>query len=451
MVTKFYKLREHPFGVTPDPRYLFLSLTHREALASIVYGVTSGRGFTALIAKPGMGKTTILFNFLNMMRDHAKTVFLFQAQCSPQDLLRSLLADIGIEDDGGDMVRLQRKLNDCLLRESRQGKRLIVVIDEAQNLDEPVLEVVRMLSNFETSREKLLHLILSGQPQLADKLAGPRLVQLKQRISIVSRLKPFTEEETQAYVDHRLRMGGYDFAAPLFTKRAMEMLASYSQGIPRNINNLCFNAMSIGCVAKQKTIDTDIIWEVIHDLDLRTLVSEPEAGSASKDSPKDAKLIASSPSFLSRLRGWSMRLAFAAVVLMVTLSGNRIRMKPKSLELLASTPSYVPAGPTAAAKSPQRGPSADPVRVANFAPNTEKPGDVSVVVVLPHENLYRIILKRFGKYDAQVLAAVYALNPGLTDPRGLRVGQHIRIPVAHSLAAVSKVSSQGLGAGANNP
>jgi general secretion pathway protein A len=448
MVIKFYKLQEQPFGVTPDPRYLFLSLTHREALASIVYGVTSGRGFTALIAKPGMGKTTILFSFLSMMQDHAKTVFLFQAQSSPRDLLRSLLADIGIEDDGGDMVRLHRKLNDCLLSESRQGKRLVVVIDEAQNLDEPVLEVVRMLSNFETSREKLLHLILSGQPQLADKLAGRRLVQLKQRISIVARLKPFTAEETQAYVDHRLRMGGYDFEVPLFTKSAIKMISTYAQGIPRNINNLCFNAMSIGCVEKQKTIDTDIIQEVITDLDLRALVSEPEVGSESEESIGVAQPTASSASFLSRLRGWSARLAFAGVMLIVTFSGSSIRQKPQSLDVLASTPSSVHAGLKTVAGPPLDGPSAG---MSGVAGSGEEPRDTAVIVVRPNENLYRIISKNFGKYDEQILATVYRLNPWLTNPHELRPGQRIRIPLPNASRVADGASLSGLAAEGKNP
>ncbi len=135
------------------------------------------------------------------------------------------------------MVRLHRKLNECLLNEARQGKRLVVVIDEAQNLEDPVLEVVRMLSNFETSRDKLMHLILAGQPQLAEKLANPPL-QLRQRISIIARLAPFDAEETKSYIEHRLRVAGFDFSKPLFTKRAYQMIAHYTAGVPRDINNV---------------------------------------------------------------------------------------------------------------------------------------------------------------------------------------------------------------------
>jgi type II secretory pathway predicted ATPase ExeA len=275
MVLTYYKLAEQPFGVTPDPRFLYFSETHREAIASALYSIDAGRGFTALIAPPGMGKTTLLFELLHRVQSSAKTVFIFQSQSTPRDLLGILLTDMGIEYGADDLARMHSKLNEALLRESRRGKRLIVVIDEAQNLEDSVLESVRMLSNFETPREKLMHIMLAGQPQLAERLATARFVQLRQRISIVARLKPFNGEESQMYIDHRLRVAGYDFASPLFTKQALEMIAKHSQGIPRNINNICFNALSLGFVAKQKTIDCDVILEVLGDLDLSALFDDP--------------------------------------------------------------------------------------------------------------------------------------------------------------------------------
>lgn len=269
MFLEYYKLNEQPFGVTPDPRYLFLSSTHREALASLQYGVKSGRGFMSLIAMPGMGKTMLLSQLLQRLEGLARTVYIFQTLVTPQDFLRCLFWDLGMEeycDD--DVVRMHSHLNEFLAREFRQGRRLIVVIDEAQNLEDRALELLRMFSNFETSSEKLMQIVLSGQPQLAEKLASPNLVQLRQRISIMARLKPFSVEETNLYIGHRLQLAGYDFRTFLFTARAGIMIAERSEGIPRNINNICFNAMSLACALKQKTIDLDIISEVLDDLTL---------------------------------------------------------------------------------------------------------------------------------------------------------------------------------------
>jgi type II secretory pathway predicted ATPase ExeA len=268
MVLDYYNLREQPFGVTADPRFLYLSPTHREALASLCYGIKSGRGFMSLIAKPGMGKTTILFQLLDQLKDSARTVYLFQTLCQPEDLLRGLLRDLGVSDDSGDVVHMQDQLNQVLLSEARQRRKVIVVIDEAQNLQDSALELLRMLSNFETSSDKLMQIVLGGQPQLRDKLALPHLLQLRQRMSIFARLHPFNREETHLYIENRLRVAGYNFERPLFTSSAQALIAKYSEGIPRNINNICFNALSLGWVQKQKTIEKEVVREVLNDLDL---------------------------------------------------------------------------------------------------------------------------------------------------------------------------------------
>lgn len=271
MILDFYKLSEQPFGVTPDPRYLYLGAAHREALASLLYGVKAGRGFTALIAKPGLGKTTLLFELLRKAQNSARTGFIFQPQTTAHDLLRNILSDLEIEADRTDLAGMQAKLNEVLIQEARRGKQVIVVIDEAQSLEEPLLEVLRMLSNFETARQKLMQIILAGQPQLAEKLASANLSQLRQRVSMIARLTPFNAEDTKAYIGRRLRVAGYDFEQPLFTNRALGMICSITEGVPRNINNVCFHAMSLGFVLKQRTIDRDVIDEVMKDLDLEPL------------------------------------------------------------------------------------------------------------------------------------------------------------------------------------
>jgi general secretion pathway protein A len=277
MFLDHFGLREQPFGVTPDPHFLYFSRSHLEALASLVYGIETQRGFMTLIARPGMGKTTLLFHLLEHFRGSARTAFLFQAHSDSREFLRSLFADLGVNDQDDDLGRMQRKLNEVLIREVRAGKRVVVVIDEAQTLEDSVLEAVRMLSNFEIPGTKLMQILLAGQPQLADKLASRNLDQLRQRISILSRLTQFSASETANYVSHRLQVAGYQ-GPTLFTADALAMIHSRSEGIPRNINNLCFHALTLGFANGQKTIGASILNEVLEDLDMEMLGS----GSANK-------------------------------------------------------------------------------------------------------------------------------------------------------------------------
>ncbi len=272
MYLGYFGLREQPFGVTPDPRFLYLSAAHREALASLYYGIEANRGFLGLIAKPGMGKTTILFHLLEKFRASARTAFIFQTQCNSREFLRFLLAELGYDYDGQDFVRMHEEFNRRLIQEARAGNRFIVVIDEAQNLEPSVLETVRLLSDFETPQAKLMHIILAGQPELADKLARPGLRQLRQRVSILHGLEPLPAWEVKNYIEHRLRVAGYQ-GEPLFTADAYEEIARFSEGIPRNVNNFCFNALSLACALREKVVNLDVVKEVMADLDISRLVS----------------------------------------------------------------------------------------------------------------------------------------------------------------------------------
>ena len=276
MYLNYFGLKEQPFGVTPDPRFLYLSAAHREALASLYYGIEANRGFLGLIARPGMGKTTLLFHLLEKFRDTARTAFLFQTQCDSREFMRFLLAELGYEGTTRDLVQMHEEFNKRLLHEAAAGKRLIVVIDEAQNLEPSVLETLRLLSNFETSRAKLMHIILAGQPALADKLASPGLTQLRQRVSIVHGLEPLPAWEIKKYIEHRLQIAGHR-GEPLFTPDAYEAVAEFTEGIPRNVNNFCFNALSLACALRKRMVDSEVVDEVTSDLDIEKLTSAPLA------------------------------------------------------------------------------------------------------------------------------------------------------------------------------
>lgn len=360
MVLDFYNLAEQPFGVTPDSRFLYLGPQHREALASLVYGTESNRGFLALIARPGMGKTSLLYHFLGYLRDRARTAFVFRTDCDSREFIRHVLIDLGIEVAGMDLPAMHEALNRLLTDEMRAGRRFVLVVDEAQILEEKVLESIRLLSNFETPWMKLMQIVLAGQPQLADRLASPSMAQLRQRISMVMRIEPFTPKEVDAYIDHRLWIGGCDRPS-LFTANARKLIAEHSEGIPRNINNLCFNALSLGCALKRKTIDRDVILEVISDLDLEPLREKPTIPAA-RPEPSVQTPAQTPRRTIAALRrqsmfaGWLFKIAIASVLLLslswAAVPANRrnaqavevSRIQFRGLNLWANDPGRIQSG-----------------------------------------------------------------------------------------------------------
>jgi general secretion pathway protein A len=285
----YYGLRQQPFGVTPDPACLYPARTHRDALASLHYAIAADRGFAALVAPPGMGKTTLLYQLMDQLRDSARVVFLFHTQCDSRELFRYILQELGVDSAGMDAVAMHEALNQMLFSEMLEGKRFVLIVDEAQNLEPQVLETIRLLSNFETPHAKLLQIILSGQPQLGQTLAEPQLAQLSQRISVLARLEPLNAAETSAYVEHRLRLSGYA-GVSLFTPGALAVIAQRSQGIPRNINNLCFHALSLGYTRRRQTITSDVVREAAAQLDI-AIIAGPSHSNGDGATPKIASVL----------------------------------------------------------------------------------------------------------------------------------------------------------------
>ena len=272
LLLRHFGLRENPFGVTPDPRFLFMTRTHREALASLVNGIECGFGFQVLVAQPGMGKTTLLFDFLERFQS-SRTAFLFQQQNDSREFLQSLLTELKSAAEETSSTKLYGHLNHLLSDAAQTHERVIVVVDEAQNLDDSLLETLRQLSNFETSRTKLLQIVLAGQPQLAKKLARPEQQQLRQRISAIARLSPLGLEESKTYLNHRLNIAGYR-GPGVFTSAAIQSIWSGANGIPRNMNTVCFNAMLLAYAQDAKRVDERAVKEATQDLDLDYVLAE---------------------------------------------------------------------------------------------------------------------------------------------------------------------------------
>lgn len=264
---KYFGLRQQPFDVTPDPAFLYASPSHREALASLRQGVEHFRGFMMLVGDPGMGKTMLLNKLMEELGDSARVVFLFQTQYNSGELLSFILDELEVEHARMDAVAMHRVLNQALLEEMLRGQRFVLIVDEAQNLQPPVLETIRLLSDFETTHSKLIQIVLAGQPKLSDTLMHPSLAQLRQRIASVSQLNRLSAQETTEYINHRMRAAGWTANIP-FTRDALAHIAELSKGVPRTINNLCFNALLQTFLAEEYIADANMVRKAAEKMNL---------------------------------------------------------------------------------------------------------------------------------------------------------------------------------------
>jgi general secretion pathway protein A len=268
MYRKFFGLRENPFNVTPDPRYLFLTPCFQEALAGLTYGIQSRKGIILLTGEVGTGKTTLLNRLMGWLQQkQAATAFIFNTQLSVSELLDCLLADFGISREPRTKSDILMRLNRWLLDRYRAGEAAVLIVDEAQNLSPQLLEEIRLLTNLETSTEKLLQIVLSGQPELEDKLQHPQLRQFQQRITVRCKTSPLSLGETHGYIAERLRIAGAN-GEPFFSQEAIESVHNYARGIPRVINLLCEHALINAFVDQQRPISAPLVDEVAREFKL---------------------------------------------------------------------------------------------------------------------------------------------------------------------------------------
>jgi general secretion pathway protein A len=266
MYLEFYGLREPPFSPTPDPRFLFQSARHREALAQMIYGVRERKGFLVLTGEVGTGKTTLLRTLLERLDRANPVAYVHNSALDIEGLLEYVLQDWGRKSTATTHAQRLFDLNEFLIEQHRLGHAPVLVVDEAQNLSIPTLEAVRLLSNFETPRAKLLQILLVGQPELGDKLAAPELRQLKQRIGLRCHVGPLSPPETRQYVRHRLRLAGAADAG-LFSDAAIQRVADHSGGIPRVINILCDHCLVAGYADSVRRIEARMVDEAAQYLE----------------------------------------------------------------------------------------------------------------------------------------------------------------------------------------
>lgn len=478
MLLDHFNLREQPFGVTPDPAYLYFSRTHRLTLEALKSGIWNDRGFMALIAQPGMGKTTILYHLLDQLRDNARTIFVFQTQCDSREFMGQVLMELGMSPTGMDPVAMHECLNKTLFSEMFAGRRVVLVVDEAQDLAEPVLETIRLLSNFETPHAKLLQIVFAGQPELAKKLASPELAQLRQRIAVVARLEPFSVDDTAAYIRHRLQVAGY-CGEDLFTAGALAEIAEQSGGVPRTINNICFNALCLGFDRGLKLLDADIVREAVAQLSLELPVADaaiptrtvepapappiapsptpalslapflapapsptlpadlaPVSASVSEPSPAPVPepvpepcptpaisggLTYSAPPAKRVNKSWA--LGSAAIAILVLLGvwtitrtfGGQVKAASRAAETPAQRAVQQTVEPTLA-------------QASGTTPQAMSSLQFLIVAVGPKDTVRDVSLRYLNRFDDEILSQIKALNPEVKNLNQMAPGQLLRLP-----------------------
>jgi len=247
MYEDFYGLKALPFNITPDPRYLFFSRCHREAFEHIIFGITQRKGFIQITGEVGAGKSTICRAVLEELDENTATALILNPVMTGIQLLRSVLRELALDDRGNDRVRLTDRLNTFLLERANADHEVVLLIDEAQDMTPDLLEQVRLLSNLETDDNKLLQIVLVGQPELRDMLAGDSLRQLSQRITVRYHIDPIRRREIEAYILHRLQVAGSN-GRPSFTGAACRAIHRHSRGVPRLINAVCDKTLLCGYV-----------------------------------------------------------------------------------------------------------------------------------------------------------------------------------------------------------
>jgi general secretion pathway protein A len=289
MYEKHFGFVELPFNVSPDPRFFYTNPVYREALVTLHYGIETRKGFVIITGEAGTGKTTLLRMLMHNLDSAIHTAFIFNPRLSFTALLRFILSDLGVASSAKDRLKLTEQLNSHLIEQLKKGHTVALLVDEAQALSDEILEELRLLSNLETDREKLIQIVLMGQPELEHKLDQPELRQLKQRVTLRCRLLPLSQPEVGLYIASRLKTAGYE-GKELFVPEAVEQITRYSNGIPRIVNVICDNALVIASAASKKHVSAEMIEEAARDLKLNGQPQvNAEAATTNFERPEDFK------------------------------------------------------------------------------------------------------------------------------------------------------------------
>jgi general secretion pathway protein A len=423
MYLDFYHLKKAPFHITPDPEFLFLSPSHKAALGALVYGIEERQGFVTLIGEVGLGKTTILRSYLERVdQSQLRPIYIFNSNVSFSDLLKTLCREFGIEVLAEDIADTVNRLHQVLIEEYKQGRNVALIVDEAQHMPIETLEHLRMLSNLETSTQKLIQIVLVGQPEFDAKLNDHALRQLKQRLVIRGTISPLTDEESRDYIIHRLaKVVMVD--EPIFTKGALREIIKHAQGTPRVINILCTNALIQGYGYRKRRIATKIIKEVIADY----------TGKKPQRLWRSWMALAGSTVLLAVLFWFSpyqevvlshinltkvMQFMTPSVASRMSLPQETPAAVRESLLPVSSSTPALPEQPPKLAVSPPSPETSEPAPAVPVTVRTVKRGDL----------IARVALEVYGSSNSAVLDWIRKNNPQLRDLNRVEVGMQLTLP-----------------------
>ena len=476
MYCKYFGFSERPFELTPDPKFLYLSRGHIEMLASLTYGIDERRGFITIIGEVGTGKTILINSALERLDENTKVAMIFNTDMTFDEMLHMALVDLRLAKASEPLSKVQAlsRLNAFAIKQVPWGGNVAFIVDEAQNLDSRSMENLRLLSNLESHKHKLVQIVLSGQPELDAKLHDPQLRQLAQRITLRRYITPLSEKETYEYIQHRLAVAHYQ-GSSLFNGKAQKLVWNYSGGVPRSINILCDNALLIGYGQKNKRINEAIVKEAITDLRW-----SPYAGTIDTPAAIPVEVVAphlqAKASSHSRFALTATLLLAACFLLAVGVFMGNIWFNSHTLKFLpvkttsqhqVTDQSSVAALSSTAAKEviekettisqlPQEKATPEisplPVQATTRPEGVEMPMEaqkegpamnsgvalqgsnrvqespMEVAVAMKGDNLFKIINEAYGTYNEAILKAVLHENPEIRDPDRIFVEQVIRLP-----------------------
>jgi general secretion pathway protein A len=411
MYLSFYNLKKQPFHITPDPEFLYLSPSHKEAMAGIIYGIEERKGFVAITGAVGVGKTTILRSYLERAdRSHLKIIYIFNARLTFEGLVRTIYQELGLRIESDDVLEMVNRLYEVLIEEYKQGNTVVMVIDEAQNMPVDTLEDLRMLSNLETSKDKLIQIVLVGQPEFEDELSLNRLRQLKQRLAVRSRILPLTKEESLEYIKFRLQRAGSN-GDQVFTTSALKTIIKSASGIPRVINILCDNALITGFGYQRKPVSVKIAKEILNDL------SDSKSKSFTRWWPLGVLAMA----LLLVAIIWFWPHVEPAVGKIGGVGPSRHERKEADTSVREAIPVVKPAAETE---------DVQPIPAKEDTVSPVLKGDPPAIkkAVVQGDTLTKLSLEVYGYVDSDLVKWVHKNNPHISDPNIIPVGITVIFP-----------------------